>query len=228
MRNLQNYLKQHPEVLVIDPIENVKKVMDRFVSYTIATTVNVSANNLLIPTFTEINSKDVQEIAERLQQASITYPFICKPLVGHGSDNAHKMSIIFNESHLGDIKVPCVVQSFVNHDAVLYKIYVVGKVYQSVQRSSLKNFYPDPDRETIFFHSNEISKSDSNSYLTVLDDDDAANCRNYNRSLNNYYLERIVKSLRLALNMQLFGFDLIIENGSGRYAIIDINIFPSK
>lgn len=52
-----------------------------------------------------------------------------------------KMSVIFNERGVADCKPPCVAQSFINHNAVLYKVYVVGDHYQVVERPSLKNFY---------------------------------------------------------------------------------------
>lgn len=51
------------------------------------------------------------------------------------------MSVIFNERGVADCKPPCVAQSFINHNAVLYKVYVVGDHYQMVERPSLKNFY---------------------------------------------------------------------------------------
>lgn len=52
------------------------------------------------------------------------------------------MSVIFNERGVADCKPPCVAQSFINHNAILYKLYVVGDHYQMVERPSLKNFYP--------------------------------------------------------------------------------------
>lgn len=53
----------------------------------------------------------------------------------------HQMSIIFNEKGIKDCRPPCVAQSFVNHNAVLYKIFVLGEDHYVVERPSLKNFY---------------------------------------------------------------------------------------
>ena len=50
------------------------------------------------------------------------------------------MSIIFNESGLNDIEVPCVAQTFVNHNAKLFKIFVVGDQHFIVERPSVKKF----------------------------------------------------------------------------------------
>jgi len=50
------------------------------------------------------------------------------------------MAIIFNQERLKAVRPPCVIQSFINHNAVLYKVFVVGESYTVVKRPSLKNF----------------------------------------------------------------------------------------
>ena len=57
------------------------------------------------------------------------------------------MAIIFSEEDLNDVKPPCVIQSFINHNAVLYKVFVVGDSYTVVERPSLKNFPAGPTGE---------------------------------------------------------------------------------
>lgn len=57
------------------------------------------------------------------------------------------MAIIFSEDDLKDVKPPCVIQSFINHNAVLYKVFVVGESYTVVERPSLKNFPSGPAGE---------------------------------------------------------------------------------
>jgi len=51
------------------------------------------------------------------------------------------MSVIFNEEGLRDINPPCVAQTFVNHNATLYKLFKVGSKLYVGQRPSLKNLY---------------------------------------------------------------------------------------
>ncbi len=48
--------------------------------------------------------------------------------------------LIFCKSGLNDIQPPCIAQSFVAHNALLYKLYVVGDSHFLVSRPSLKNF----------------------------------------------------------------------------------------
>ncbi|KAG8232803.1 hypothetical protein J437_LFUL007957, partial [Ladona fulva] len=45
-------------------------------------------------------------------------------------DPLQNMAIIFNEKGVKDCFPPCVAQSFVSHNAVLYKIFFVGEEYQ--------------------------------------------------------------------------------------------------
>ncbi|WAR19903.1 ITPK1-like protein, partial [Mya arenaria] len=51
------------------------------------------------------------------------------------------MSVIFNEDGLQNINPPCVAQTFVNHNATLYKIFKLGSKQYIGQRPSLKNLY---------------------------------------------------------------------------------------
>jgi len=49
------------------------------------------------------------------------------------------MSIIFSEDGLRDIQPPCIVQAFVNHNARLFKIFIIGRRRFIIQRPSIKN-----------------------------------------------------------------------------------------
>ena len=51
-----------------------------------------------------------------------------------------QMMIVFNEAGLRDVKPPCVAQTFINHNAVLYKVFVIGQQHYIVERPSIKNF----------------------------------------------------------------------------------------
>lgn len=80
------------------------------------------------------------------------------------------------------------------------------------------------DRSTIFFDSHNVSKSDSSSQLSVLDPDD----QDHVPQIDVEKLAVIVKVLREELNLTLFGIDIVVENGTGRHAIIDINVYPGN
>lgn len=246
IHRFESYLERNPEIGVIDPLQNVRKLLERHNSYSTINNNGLENLGIFIPNFVELTSQDVEINLLRLREAGVTFPFVCKPTIAHGSKNAHQMAIIFNEEGVRDCFPPCVAQSFVSHNAVLYKIFFVGEEYQIVERPSLKNFYPS-DQETIFFDSHDVSKADSTSSLSILDPVDLEKLliRNSlklptgeNHSLPNPHhlltpcppdsvrIKALRKVLRETLGMKLLGVDLVWELGTGRYAIIDINVYP--
>ncbi|XKL66155.1 hypothetical protein PGB90_009575 [Kerria lacca] len=221
IKSVENYINSHPEIVVIDPIESVKILLDRYRSYGIIARSRLNDIDVFTPIYVELTSNNIAENIKKLQTYGVSFPFICKPYVAQGTNDCHKMALIFNEKSIVDCKPPCVAQSFVNHNALLFKVFVVGDEYQVVERPSLKNFYPS-DRSTIFFDSHNVSKSDSSSQLSILDPEDQA----YVPRIDDKKLKTIVSVLREELNLTLFGIDIVVENETGRHAIIDINVYP--
>ncbi|KAM7164581.1 inositol-tetrakisphosphate 1-kinase isoform 2-T2 [Macrochelys suwanniensis] len=173
------------------------------------------------PPFMELTSACGEDTLQVIEKNGLAFPFICKTRVAHGT-NSHEMAIIFNQEGLKAIQPPCVIQSFINHNAVLYKVFVVGESYTVVKRPSLKNFSAGiSDRESIFFNSHNVSKPESSSVLTALDKIEGV----FERP-NDDVIREISKALRQALGVSLFGIDIIINNQTGQHAVIDINAFP--
>lgn len=222
IEEVEMYIKNHPEVAVIDPLENVHKLLDRYVSYRIIHESDLEDIDVFTPTFVELTSDDIDTNIQRLKSAGVSFPFVCKPSVAHGTSDCHKMTVIFNEGGVADCKPPCVAQTFVNHNAVLFKIYVVGEDYTVLERPSLKNFYPS-DRPSIHFDSHDVSKSDSSSSLSILDPEDE---EVQPVKADEKKLAAIVSTVRRELGMSLLGIDVVVENSTGRHAIIDINAYP--
>ncbi|CAG9860137.1 unnamed protein product [Phyllotreta striolata] len=221
IQEVERYISQNPSLVVIDPLPNVRKLIDRCSCYSIIHSTNLSAHNVFTPNFCTFRSSDRDSLKQQIKMAKVTYPFICKPSLGHGS-KAHEMSIIFNEKSLSDIQTPCVAQSFIQHDAVLFKIFVAGEKHCYVERPSLKNFQAS-DRDTIYFVSGDVSKSDSKSRLCVLDPEDTLIEK---PKLDDKVIEIIANTLRKAFGMDLLGIDVVIDKSTGKYAIIDVNAYP--
>ncbi|KAG7177571.1 Inositol-tetrakisphosphate 1-kinase-like 1, partial [Homarus americanus] len=163
-----------------------------------------------------------------------TLSSVCKPVTAGGGVEAHEMAVVFNEKGISECTLPCVAQSFINHGAVLYKLFVLGPVWFVIVRPSLKNFYAGVDgcfdinklaeQETVHFNSNNVSKADSQSPLTQLDPSDM---KEDLPKADPAVFNRIVVDLRNALNMDLLGIDVVIDSSTGKYGIIDVNAFPS-
>uniref|UniRef100_A0A3Q2QIY0 Inositol-tetrakisphosphate 1-kinase n=1 Tax=Fundulus heteroclitus TaxID=8078 RepID=A0A3Q2QIY0_FUNHE len=173
------------------------------------------------PPFMVLNTECNPDVLEQIKLQGLTFPFICKTRVAHGT-NSHEMAIVFSEEDLKDVKPPCVIQSFINHNAVLYKVFVVGESYSVVERPSLKNFPSGPaERKAIFFNSHNVSKPESSSDLTSRE-----NVEGVSHPPCDDVIRELSRSLRQALGVSLFGIDVIINNQTGQHAVIDINAFP--
>lgn len=230
--NVHRYLENHPETILLDPINNIYKLSKRQSQYSMIRDCfeSLADPNFFIPTFVELTGSDVEANKRLIQDAGVTYPFVFKPAATHGSPISHHLALIFNEEGLRDLRPPCVAQSFSNHNAILYKVYVVGDEVKLVERPSVKNFKSgrDANESTIFFDSHGVSKPNCNSFLNQLDATDEMHSEMDAKlpEINMKKIDKMVKSLRKAFGLDLLGIDLIIEQKTERYGVIDINYFP--
>ncbi|XP_028994581.1 inositol-tetrakisphosphate 1-kinase isoform X2 [Betta splendens] len=223
VQRVQDYIDAHPETIVLDPLPAIRTLLDRCKSYQLIHRIEscMQDQRICSPPFMVLNTECSPDVLEQIRRQGLTFPFICKTRVAHGT-NSHEMAIIFSEEDLKDVKPPCVIQSFINHNAVLYKVFVVGDSYTVVERPSLKNFPAGPaDRKAIFFNSHNVSKPESSSDLTSRD-----NVEGVSQPPSDDVIRELSRALRQALGVSLFGIDVIINNQTGQHAVIDINAFP--
>lgn len=168
----ESYVRKHPQTVILDPLDNNRTLLDRYKQYRLIEESGLAKEGFIFtPPFVHLTSNNMDVNRGRIKRSKITFPLVCKPILAQGSTGAHQMCIIFNEAGLKDIKPPCVAQSFVNHNARLYKLFVIKDKYYIMERPSLKNFQAG-DQETVFFFSHDISKPNSSSSLTELDEED--------------------------------------------------------
>lgn len=223
--HVEQYLSNHPNIAVIDPLDNVRMLLNRYCYYSILQNEATFQNQgIFTPTFAEFTTNDVEVNIEIMKSRGVKFPVICKPTIAHGSKSAHEMVVIFNEKGLSASKPPCVVQTFVNHNAVLHKVFLIGNRYHICKRPSLKNFYASEELEPIFYSTGEVCKADSQSTLSILDPHDKADVT---MSINEDVIKTIIRVLRKEIGLLLAGFDVVIDNQTGHHAVIDINVFPS-
>ncbi|XP_068195656.1 inositol-tetrakisphosphate 1-kinase [Antennarius striatus] len=223
VQRVQDYIDAHPETIVLDPLPAIRTLLDRCKSYQLIHRIEslMQDHRLCSPPFMVLNTDCNPDVLDQIKRQGLTFPFICKTRVAHGT-NSHEMAIIFSEEDLNDVKPPCVIQSFINHNAVLYKVFVVGDSYTVVERPSLKNFPAGrADRKAIFFNSHNVSKPESSSDLTTRE-----NVEGVSQPPSDDVIRELSRSLRQALGVSLFGIDVIINNQTGQHAVIDINAFP--
>lgn len=223
VQRVQDYIDAHPETIVLDPLPAIRTLLDRCKSYQLIHRLEscMQDKRICSPPFMVLNTECTPEVLEQIKRQGLTFPFICKTRVAHGT-NSHEMAIIFSEEDLKAVGPPCVIQSFINHNAVLYKVFVVGDSHTVVKRPSLKNFPAGPaDRKAIFFNSHNVSKPESSSDLTSRE-----NVEGVSQPPSEDVIRELSRLLRQELNVSLFGIDVIINNQTGQHAVIDINAFP--
>lgn len=224
IQNVKDYIAKNPTCRLIDKFENITHLLDRQQQYQLLLECHLleSDSRVFTPTFVTLPTADLQNNICLLREANVTFPLVCKPIIAHGKKESHQMSIIFDNDGLTDIQPPCVAQSFINHNAVLYKVFIIGDQQFIVERPSIKNLTPR-GQATIHFDSNDVSKPNCSSFLTELDQDDLSKTPippDMDR------LKEIARIIQQQLKMELFGIDVIIDCQSGKYAVIDINAFP--
>ncbi|XP_023930685.1 inositol-tetrakisphosphate 1-kinase [Lingula anatina] len=223
LNRFQEYMKNHPNILLLDPFQNARRLLNRYEVCKLITDSEICKGDspIFIPEWAVVTSSDPVKCKKILEESNVTYPLVCKPLLAE----SHEMAIIFTEEGMKDVQPPYVAQSFINHSAILYKLYVVGDELFFVQRPSLKNFTPESatETDTIFFHTFDVSKENSSVFLNKMDPEDQKNDLIQPRES---HLRKITDSIRATLGMDLLGIDVIIEDDTGRYAVIDVNAFP--
>ncbi|XP_063425859.1 inositol-tetrakisphosphate 1-kinase-like isoform X1 [Mytilus trossulus] len=222
INNIKDYIRDNPSCILVDKFEHIQRLLNRHYQYQLVHDPLLNSGyNVFVPSFVNLTTadKDSNMLVQKLKEANVNYPFVCKPIVAQGNNDSHSMSIIFDESGLKDIKTPCVAQSFINHNSVLYKVYVVGSEQFIVEKPSVKNLSPN-GQDTIIFDASKLTRSNS---LTDYVENDLSKTRGTPEDVT---IKEICRIIQRQIKMDLFGFDVIVDCENGRHAVIDINAFP--
>ncbi|KAL3630812.1 hypothetical protein CASFOL_023796 [Castilleja foliolosa] len=219
---LKDLLAHHPNVVVIDNPDAIERVHSRV-------TMLEAVSNLKPPPELSIEVPRqvfVESPHSLLSAASegLNFPVIAKPLLANGSAGSHQMYLVLDGEGLGELKLspPFVLQEFVNHGGVIFKVYVAGRHIQCVKRRSLPDISPEKLGTT-----EKVIPFSQISNVAALDypsDDESSDGAELPPS---EFVNEVGNQLRQGLKLNLFNFDMIRDSrNGGRYLIIDINYFP--
>lgn len=158
-----------------------------------------------------------------LENLKLSFPLVAKPLDADGSETSHKLNLVFDNNGLKNLTTPLVLQEFVNHGGVVFKVYVAGEYMQCVKRRSL----PDISGERMVKLEGSLPFSQV-SNLAAADGGGGEGCDFEKTEMAPEGLvKELVKGLREELRLNLFNFD-VIRDGKNKdnYLVIDINYFP--
>ncbi|XP_065636840.1 inositol-tetrakisphosphate 1-kinase 1 [Quercus suber] len=106
----------------IDHLHNLVSMLD------VVTGIKIPQGN---QTFGVPNQRVLEEsenLVDSIEEIGFKFPFITNQVSVDGSAKSHEMFLVFNENGLKKLKLkkPFVMQEFVNHGGVIFKVYVVG------------------------------------------------------------------------------------------------------
>ncbi|KAI3796450.1 hypothetical protein L1987_39121 [Smallanthus sonchifolius] len=209
--NLQTFTIHHPNATVIDRPAAIQRLHNRISMLEPIPHLNIP--NLNIPN--QLLVHDTQTLISTTKD--LVFPVIAKPLLADGTTNAHNMVLIFNHEGLTkglELDPPLVLQQFVNHGGVIFKVYVAGGYVKCVKRSSLPDVLDEGDGVMSF---SQVSSS-----VVVGGDDSDEKVKMPAAE----FVGEVAKGLKEALGLHLFNFDLIKDDKSEGYFVVDVNYFP--
>ncbi|KAI9096153.1 inositol-tetrakisphosphate 1-kinase [Phlyctochytrium arcticum] len=243
LANFQRYVADRNAVL-IDGVESVSKLLKR----------EDTMDLLQSRSSTSTNEEPLFHVAkyaivsrESLMDGTtggVTFPMVLKHLTAASSHDAHQMVIIPSAQQLRSgleavAGAPSeekpgadkwFLQQWINHDGLIFKVFVVGDHVHSVLRPSLKNIVDGDanykfDSQTIPKAFASSSMGDETAQMFAVNASEADR-QSKEKELTQDAPAKIAAFLRKELGLTFFGFDLIVETGSGRHYIIDINYCP--
>ncbi|XP_009343680.1 inositol 1,3,4-trisphosphate 5/6-kinase 4 [Pyrus x bretschneideri] len=232
MQELQRYMEHHLDLCVIDPLSSIYPVVDRLKIQQILLGLEdlktASCCAIRGPNFLKVDDFNQSDLVQSLSEAKLALPSIVKPQVACGVADAHSMAIVFRVQDFKDLTVPlpAIIQEYVDHSSTLYKFYVLGeKVYHAVKSSTpnadgLKKLSGSKELKPLVFDSlkslptakGNLSSGDGNSSRATIDLELVTSAANW---------------LMRNLELTIFGFDVVIEEGTGDHVIVDVNYLPS-
>ncbi|CAN6238097.1 unnamed protein product [Urochloa humidicola] len=207
-----------PDVPVIDPPAAIERILDRFTMLDAVAGLAVAKEGAVSTPRQVIVSGDGDAAVGGLR-----FPLIAKPVEVDGSAASHDLCLVYRREGLprglgrGGGAPPVVLQEFVNHGGVLFKVYVVGDHATCVARSS----QPDVTEERLRDPAGDAAAPFAN--ISLLPPPAAAEMP------PQEFVSRVAGELRRALGLHLINFDLIRgrdAEGNAKYFILDINYCP--
>lgn len=219
---LTDFSRCNPGVLIVDTPDAIERLHNRISMLQVVSELVLPQQPQTCGIPKQIVIYDSADLSDPTVLGDLQFPIIAKPLVANSSAMSHKMSLVFNRDGMLKLRPPIVLQEFVNHGGVIFKVYVVGDYVKCVKRKSL----PDVSEEKLGCNEATVSFSLVSNVATREDDETAAKVEEAEMPPLDFITE-IAKGLRRAMGLQLFNFDVIRDARVGNhYLVIDINYFP--
>lgn len=166
---------------------------------------------------------------DAMEERGLKFPVIAKPLVANGTAGSHELCLVFDVDGVNEVLgTPVVLQQFVNHGGVVFKIYVAGQRVNCVKRESL----PDLSEEKLKTLKGSVPFSRI-SNLSTQEEEASGGGGGIGGAVDRAEMPpqgligELARALREALGLNLFNVDVIRDaKDPSRYLVIDINYMP--
>jgi len=250
--NFEQYTKDHPNTIILDPLVQVDRLMDRRGTFTVlkaCLNVHTQANpHTNEPLFYLPNHICLPNIHAPFSKQHLPFPILCKRVSACSSEEAHKMTLVPNPQHIHllspyyDPDEPVIFQEFIQHDGVIFKIYVVDGTSHVQVRPSFKNVtledallhfdsqvVPKAFEQDTQMNNHQINGHNNDPIRQAFLTKDIHNMRAEKEAVFDHRkIELITQRLFEQLGLTFFGFDVLVETGPAhRHFVVDVNYFPS-
>ncbi|XP_068322946.1 inositol-tetrakisphosphate 1-kinase 1-like [Pyrus communis] len=121
-RELAEFRVKNPDGVIIDAPEAIKRLHNRISMLQVVSELRIEHESDTFGIPKQIVIYDKETLFDRQAWEGLKFPVIAKPLVADGSAKSHKMALVFNHDGLNNLKPPIVLQEFVNHGGVIFKM----------------------------------------------------------------------------------------------------------
>ncbi|KAL5568274.1 hypothetical protein UlMin_024849 [Ulmus minor] len=212
---LRRFASESPNTIIVDPPDRIERLHNRISMLEFVNQLKITRQNEKFGVPNQVLVGDSEGLSN--SDLGLTFPVIAKPLMANGNANSHELFVVLNSKGLEFLKdkTPIVLQEFVNHSGVIFKVYVAGKEVQCVKRRSL----PDISNDHASMSSDGIIPF---SRISAIAEEHLEKAE----LPPSGFVEEIARALQEELGLRLFNFDLIRNNSCDKYLVIDINYFP--
>ncbi|XP_066397559.1 inositol-tetrakisphosphate 1-kinase 6 isoform X2 [Miscanthus floridulus] len=229
MSEIIRFVEEHPDFCIMDPFKNIYPLLDRLqIQKILVRLQELGAEGkpkLRAPYSLKVDNFHDGELDKHLAEANLSFPLIVKPQVACGVADAHNMALVFQTEEFSNLSVPlpAVLQEYVDHGSKIFKFYVIGdKVFYAV-RDSMPNarfLKSSSGGEALTFNSLKTLPVATKVQQLQTGAQDS-------KLLDANLVEEAAKFLKGLLGLTIFGFDVVVQEGTGDHVIVDLNYLPS-
>ena len=254
VQTLLDYKNAHECCCLVDDPNYVQALMNRSdISKTLEkclqNVTSASGHPVRTPRFVVVDD-DHSNLRTKVDQAQLHVPLIVKPLIAAGTKQSHHMTIVLQDSAFDDeerkeTKIPSksLIQQYENHNATLYKVYVMGEYVHVYHRPSLPDLpifdsnitssidllefdsqRPYPRLQDFGFASSSSSSQEQRASPSSPTGAEGALTTTSSTKIDVTpdEVRPVVEALKQAFGLELFGFDILISSSTpDHYETID-------